>query len=58
MDRKAITQEEARAQLAQAYVDQNSELQHRYADRATTVAATRASMPIMCTRAGHTFFCD
>lgn len=57
-DRKAITPEEARAQLAQATVDQNSELQHRAADRATSRAALRANMPVICTRTGATLICQ
>jgi hypothetical protein len=57
-DRKAITPEEARAQLAQAVVDQNSELQRRAADRATSRAALRANMPVICTRTGATLICQ
>ena len=57
-DRKAITDEEAHAQFAQAAVTQNSELQHRYADRAVSAAAWRSTFPVMCSRAGAGFFCQ
>lgn len=57
-DRNAITLEEAHAQFAQATVTQNTELQHRYADRAMSAAAMRATMPMICTRSGPTLFCQ
>ncbi len=48
-DHNAIGPEQARAEMAQALVDQNSEIQHRVADRATASAALRATMPVICT---------
>ena len=57
-DRKVISDEEARAQFAEAAVAQNSELQHRYADRAVSTAAWRSSFPLMCSRTGPGFICQ
>jgi len=48
-DRKAITPEEARAQFAQAFADENTTLEHRTADRATTAAALSPPYPMFCT---------
>ncbi|MGH7032984.1 MAG: hypothetical protein ACREFL_04570 [Stellaceae bacterium] len=57
-DRRAITPEQARAELAQANVDQNSELQQRATNRAAGTAALRANMPVICTRRGPTLVCQ
>ena len=57
-DRNVITPEEARAQFAEAVVAQNTELQHRYADRAVSTAAWRSSFPLICSRAGAGFMCQ
>lgn len=57
-DRHAITAEEARAQFAEATVAQNTELQHRAADRAVGSAAMRSAQPLICTRVGTTFICQ
>ena len=57
-DRNAITAEEARADFAQANVQQNSELQQRAANRVASDAALRASMPVICTRRGPTLICQ
>lgn len=57
-DRNAISPEEARAELAQANVVQNSELQQRATNRAAGVAALRANMPVICTRRGPTLICQ
>jgi hypothetical protein len=53
-DRGAITPLQARADLAQALVDQNTELQRRYAARST---ALRAPTPMICTRMGPNLYC-
>jgi hypothetical protein len=53
-DRGAITPLQARAELAQALVDQNSELQRRYAERN---ASLRAPTPMICTRLGPNLYC-
>jgi hypothetical protein len=58
-DRKAIGPEDARAQLAQALVDQNSTLQQRLANRATTYAAAYSTLPTVCNHIGPgTLICD
>lgn len=55
-DRNAIAPEDARAQLAQALVDQNSTLQQRNVNRATAYAATT---PTFCSHLGPgTFICN
>ena len=53
-DRKAITPQQARAEYAQALVDENTQLQRRYADRAATL---RAVSPMICTRNGPFMYC-
>lgn len=53
-DRGAITPLQARADLAQARVDENSELQRRYAARSATL---RAQTPMICTRMGPNLYC-
>ena len=57
-DRNAMTPEEARARFAEATVEQNTELQHRAADRAVGSAAMRSAQPMTCTRVGATFVCQ
>jgi hypothetical protein len=57
-DRRAISDQQARAQLAQAVADQNTQLQYRAANRAMGAAAARASMPVFCTRNGPTIICQ
>ena len=51
IDRKAIPPEEARAEFAQALVDENTALQQRGAARAAAYAATT---PLFCNRLGFT----
>jgi hypothetical protein len=52
-DRNAISPEEARSQLAQALVDQNSALQQRAANRAISYAASYSTYPTICNRIGY-----
>ena len=56
-DRRAITDQEARAQFAQAAADQNTQLQYRAASRAMSAAAARAMTPVFCTRHGPFLDC-
>jgi hypothetical protein len=56
IDRKAIPPEEARAEFAQALVDENTALQQRAASRAMVDAA---STPMFCNRlGGPTMICN
>lgn len=56
IDRKAIAPEEARADFAQALVDENTALQQRAASRAMVDAATA---PMLCDRlGGPTMICN
>ncbi|HLI22725.1 MAG TPA: hypothetical protein VKV32_16505 [Stellaceae bacterium] len=56
IDRKAIPPEEARAEFAQALVDENTALQQRAASRAMSYAA---STPMFCDRLDRmTMICD
>jgi len=56
IDRKAIPPEEARADFAQALVDENTALQQRAASRAMAYAA---STPMFCDRLGRmTLICN
>ena len=57
-DKNAISPEEARAEFAQAIVQQNSELQQRATNRTASDAALRSSMPVICTRRGPTLICQ
>ncbi len=57
-DRHVIGEPEARADFAQAAVEQNTQLQARAANRAMGAAAARASMPMFCTRNGPTLICQ
>jgi hypothetical protein len=57
-DRHAISDQEARADFAQAAVEQNTQLQARAANRAMGAAAARTSMPMFCTRNGPTLICQ
>lgn len=58
LDRKAISPEEARAQVAQATADQNTELQNRATNRLVGAAAMHETMPMFCTHAGPTLVCQ
>jgi hypothetical protein len=53
LDRHAIAPEEARAEFAQALVDQNTALQQRATNRAVGFAAINSTMPVYCNRVGH-----
>ncbi len=59
LDRKAIPPEEAKAQLAQARVEMNSEVQRRQSNRAVSAAAAYSTFPTVCNRVGPgTMICN
>jgi dTDP-4-amino-4,6-dideoxygalactose transaminase len=57
LDHKLISAEDAKAEMAVARVEQNSEMERRSNGRAAANAALRSTMPVTCNTFGTTTTC-